>query len=65
MKRFEYRILDVRMWEYSAPSRVNKERELDDCGLEGFELVSVSKGYAFLKREMLEPTIRIAEAKGE
>ena len=51
MKQFEYRILDVRMWHYDAPHSEDMAQKLNEHGLEGFELVAVSKGYAFLKKE--------------
>jgi len=59
VKQFEHRILDVRMWEYDRQSLEAKARELDKWGLDGFELVSVWKGYAFLKRGV---SVTIAEA---
>ncbi len=48
-----------KQWEYlvvglEAVLLTQKEGRLGRCGAEGWELVSVDQGYAYMKREMKE-----------
>jgi hypothetical protein len=46
MKKFEYKIISVRM------TNKKSERELNELGEQGWELVSVNESYLYLKREI-------------
>lgn len=51
MKKYEYRRIYI-----SYISQFDYDKKFSDLGSEGFELVSISDGYAYFKREMTPMT---------